>query len=121
MLKVAFEDKPLMFDINSEEKILEGTNFHVYSMYYTDKEVSEYMDKFFKEFDKFMHENYYYPKYFILGKKAYEILLYGIYIKYHVVNFENMFDYPVILLEDIPEDYIKAVGESKETFGKITQ
>lgn len=123
MFKIAFQDKPKPFlpNVNSEGKVLEEMNYRIYSMYYYDKEISEYIDKFFKERDKFICKNYCDPKYFILGRRAYEILLYGIYMKYHVIDFENMFNYPVILLEDVPEDYIKAVGESKETLGEITQ
>lgn len=123
MLKIAFQDKLKSFIpyISSEDKVIEETSCRIYTMHYSDKEVDEYMDKFFRERDKFIYENYCDPKHFILGKKAYEILLYGIYMKFHIVSFEKMFDYPVILLEDVPEEFIKAVGESKETLAKITQ
>lgn len=118
MLKIAFQDKLKPF---MPVEQLGEMNCRIYSMIYSDKEVEEYMDKFFRERDKFICENYCDPKYFILGEKAYEILLYGIYIKYHIVDFEKMFDYPVILLENAPEEFIKAVGETKETFARITQ
>ena len=115
MLKVAI--KQGIYENKEFKKYVEERD-SIVTLCFPQSEVDEIFDKFLEERDRFICKYYTSPKIFILGRRAYEILLYGAFHKYGVLDFEKILNYEVIVSDQFQETQIEALSDNKTQFLK---